>query len=464
MKRYIAFFLILCFAVSLPFAGNAETEIVNSYDFVLQFKLEPNDYPYRMRKYMEGYEQLLDMLEVKGNLSWCDATQSFDLRVELVPVTNPSAAISFRIYGLQDYMNVSSPLLGSQAYYVEVYDIIKLTSYARQVASIPLCSYVIYNPYATKFFLKSEVDTWNSIIPDIHEKKKITGKQLKEVSDAWKEQLIHDYWLRDWLKCISAMMPDNTPVTDTFYAIPDQLLNVTYGKDLTIQKQNEYLRIQNSKKDVLFEEKNTEQDYTCELQLPDTGAAYKPYFFYHQNTESEAGKNIEMKILWEKETTEIEQDDGNPASLLRYEMDLNGIPDHYPAKVEITANVSMGGSLLHEAVLGFLLKTEADGNIRLTVSSANEDKIMKPVVSCSGTVKPAKYGGELRYEYDELHAQPLLLDLSYNMISDLVKKIAPNIMNCAIDFLYEIPIQAYQSIMDDMEAYGLITLLTTNIK
>lgn len=464
MKRYIAFFLILCLAVSLPFAGNAEADKVNSYDFDLRFKLELNEYPFRIREYMKGYEQLLDALKLKGNLSWCDATHSFDLRFEFVPITNPSAAIPFRIYGLQDYMNISSPLFGSQTYYLEIYDVIKLASYARQVASLPFCSYVIYNPYATMFFLKSEVDTWNSIITDISKKKKITNKELVQVSEAWKEQLIHDYWLRDWLKCISAMMPDNTPVTDTFNAIPDQLLNVAYGKDLTIQKKGGNLRILNSKKDILFEEQKAEQDYTCELKLPDTGAAYKPYFYYHRNTESADGKSIEMKISWEKETTYIDQDDGNPSSLLHYEMDLNGIPDSYPSQAEITANVSMGGSLLHEAILEFLLKTEADGNIKLTVSSADEEKIMKPRLSCSGTVKPVDYGSELRYEYDELHAQPVLLDLSYDMISDLASKIAPNIMSYAIDFLYEIPARALQSIMDDLEAYGLVSLFASNMK
>ena len=53
----------------LPVAGAEETKtpVINCYDFDLRFHLEADTFPYRDRKYIQGYEELLDAIEFKGN-------------------------------------------------------------------------------------------------------------------------------------------------------------------------------------------------------------------------------------------------------------------------------------------------------------------------------------------------------------------------------------------------------------
>lgn len=473
MRRYFALLLAMLLLFSISLGENAEEESISCYDFDLRFKLEPNEYPYHTREHMKGYEQLLEMLELKGNLSWCDATHSFDLRFEVIPTTNPSAGIPFRVYGLQDYMCVSSPLFGSETYYLETYDIIKLFNYAHQIAFLPLCSFVIYDPYATMFFLKSEVDTWNSIIPDIRNKKSITANQISEVVEGWKKQFTVDYIFWDWVECISAMQLNPSIISDAFSSIPDLLMSISNGKDLIIQKNDERYSLQNSNGEIIFEERSIGSDYTFELKLPNTGISYKPYIFYHRNTEQADALSYEINISWNREgeistetedTEDIYENEEIPDSLLQFSMDLNGITNTYPTDAVMTADISMGGVLLYETKMKLELITEADGKIKLTINTADEENEMTPRVSCSGTVLPAEYVDEqLAFDYEDLHAKPLLFDLSYDMIADLFYKVAPNIRKCALDFLYEIPARSYQSIMDDIESYGLLAYFTKSI-
>ena len=70
MKRLTALLLACMLLLGTACAGaeeTAETPQVVSYDFDLQFHLEADHFPFRERKKAQGYEELLDSLEIKGN-------------------------------------------------------------------------------------------------------------------------------------------------------------------------------------------------------------------------------------------------------------------------------------------------------------------------------------------------------------------------------------------------------------
>ena len=97
MKR-IAALLLACILFCTGFAAAEEEKEpaeVTSYDFDLRFHLEADTYPFRDRKYVQGYEELLDALEIRGNYSYCPKTDCMDMHMEIIPVKSPESAISF---------------------------------------------------------------------------------------------------------------------------------------------------------------------------------------------------------------------------------------------------------------------------------------------------------------------------------------------------------------------------------
>ena len=104
MKRLLAFLLILILSCSSISAFGEEVPEVYSYDFDLLFHMNADVFPARIRSHMQGYADLLNMLELKGNITCQPASKSVDLNATVIPVTNPDAAISFRLYGIPEHM------------------------------------------------------------------------------------------------------------------------------------------------------------------------------------------------------------------------------------------------------------------------------------------------------------------------------------------------------------------------
>ena len=96
----------------LPAAALCET--VHSYDFDFHFHLESSAFAEEARQRIQGYADLLEILEVKGSWTYCDETRSVDTAFSVIPETNPDAALSFHLYGYPSHIVLSSPLMGNQ--------------------------------------------------------------------------------------------------------------------------------------------------------------------------------------------------------------------------------------------------------------------------------------------------------------------------------------------------------------
>jgi hypothetical protein len=115
MRRLLAAALALALILLFGSFACAEGEPeIFSCDFDLRFHLNTEVFPFRDREEMQGWADLMDLLEFRGNLSWCPETESTDLRMKIIPRTNPKAAVSFRMWGIPIMHRVSSPLLGGK--------------------------------------------------------------------------------------------------------------------------------------------------------------------------------------------------------------------------------------------------------------------------------------------------------------------------------------------------------------
>ena len=105
------------------------------------------------------------------------------------------------------------------------------------------------------------------------------------------------------------------------------------------------------------------------------------------------------------------------------------------------------------------LSTSADGNISLTLSRPLEDRLSVPVFSCSGTITPAAYEGKLKFKASSLSKNFNIFSVNDQTLYEFVHRTARPLFTGLLNFLYEIPASSCQSIMDELENYGILELL-----
>ena len=86
--------VVLLFSAAGAYASEDEDYSVYSYDFDLRFHLDAERFQPRVRPHIRGYAELLDILSMKGNLTWSSETGSMDLELNIFPQTNPSAGLA----------------------------------------------------------------------------------------------------------------------------------------------------------------------------------------------------------------------------------------------------------------------------------------------------------------------------------------------------------------------------------
>ena len=473
MKRFVSILAALMMLAGLVSAGAEGTATV-SYDFDVRFSMEEQEVPYRMRERMRAYRDLVNMLELKGNIIWNPAIWGMDLRMELIPVTNPSAAIALRIFGRGSSICVESPLLGEEPYYLgQTSRIMGFFSQLWVTLGIPFPSFFLLDPFIVPYSLEKELEAWRAAFPNVSAGQVITAGTLEQLRDTWQDQLQNDDRLISWLNGFYAMAMNPELAQQAAAELPETLVKAAGGGDLTIREKDGTLRCENAEGESFFEIRNGERSCSVEFAPPDTGAKYLPYCRFSRSEES-GTKSLTLKATLNRndsgaKDTADEPGDGesgpgseeyeyeNPASMLQFSLETEGIPAVWPAKGTMTADLSMGGYALPEANLRFLLETAQDGSAVLTVSEAREDGSLQKVLTCSGSVTQVPYEGEeLYYEYGDLFEHTLLLVATHDWATEALGQIVPYMAQGMIKFVYELPVRSCQVLLDDLEKLGLL--------
>ena len=456
MKRIIALLLVCMIFFAAAFAGAEEEKIpdVESYDFSLRFQLNADAFPFRERKKMQGYAELLEALEIRGNYSWCEETDCLDLHLQLVPVNDPDAALSIRIFGwLSNWLNISSPLLGEDSVCFRPKEIMYFVARAWDFFEIPLFPLAVLFPGLVESAYREVEYEWikRIAVPE-NGSAVISRERQEEITEGVREQLENDVRTTALTAAMLKPLRESELVQKEISALPDLLIHSTEGEDLTVEADRESVRYVNHRGETLYEEHRTETTYEAALTLPASGTDYTPaYSFRREDGENEY--SFRLNVSWDRTSGNEEV----PETFLRLNAAMDHVPSAYPADAEFSGEISMEGILLpvfHLLVNG---STGADGNASVSLTLPDRQDL-GPVFTCTGTAVPVDYEGRLEYMIGDIVTDYNLFALSDQSLTLLLGGVVPAMTATLPDFLYAMPTHGIQSILDTLEQYGLLQI------
>lgn len=460
MKRLISLLLacVLAFGTACAAAeGQEEDPPIYSYDFDFRFHLEADTYRYHERKLMQGYEELLDALEFRGNYSYCPKTDCMDMHMEIIPVKSPESAISLRVYGwVANWLNVSSPLMGKDSVCFRPKEILNFSVRAWDFFQVPLFPVAILFPniLSNAYIELSEV--WEQKLKGL-EDRTIPVDLMKQIEEEMLTKIdTHDY--------VTALITAATKpalygdlAKEEIRRMPELLLYAADGEPLTWETEETdgtvHTRYKNHKGETIFESRRGGKTFLEEaLTLPGSPSDYLPAYTLRRE-ETEKGTSLNLDLSWDRTAA----DESLPETFLRIKADLKDIPSGLFTDTEFGGEASVEGTLL--PVFHYLVNcvTGADGSVKLTLTKP--DKPETPTITCEGTVTQTEYEGKLEYMIGDIITDYNLFALGDQSLAGLLDTVLPAVMDQFPDFAYAIPVHGVQSILDTLEQYRLLQVL-----
>ena len=457
MKKIIAVLLagIMLFSASgaAAEAGQKDPDVL-SYDFDLRFHLEADTFPFRERKKVQGYEELLDALEIRGNYSYCAETDCLDLHFQLIPVSNPDAALSFRIFGwVANWLNVSTPLLGEKAVCFRPKDVLNFSVRAWDFFYIPLFHFAILFPGILSSAWTELSEKW------VEETENMTGNTLtvgaiQRITEYLKGQFEYDPYVTKLVTAAIQSIPEKDLVSEEISRLPDLLPAAADGQGLKVETGEtdgkEFIRYVNHRGETIYEALNGDQSSEEKLTLPVSVSDYMPSYAYRRE-ETAGGTSVFLDASWDRVS-----DNGTlPDTILRLKAEGSRLPSAFPADAEFSGEVLSEGLLLpvfHYLVNGV---TGADGNVNLSLTNPDRPEA-GPAFTCTGSFIRVPYEGKLEYMIGDIITDYDLFALTDQTLGELRAEMVPAMMEILPDFVYEIPAHGVQSLLDTLEQYGLL--------
>ena len=459
MKRILAMMLALFLLAGTAAAGAEEANPyrADSYDFTLRFRLNAEAFPLHDREYMQGYADLLEALEFRGNYSQSMQGKYVDMSFEVVPVTNPDAAVSFRIFGRpKNWLNVSSSLLGDAAVCFQPPQIMPFVVRAWETFQIPLFPIALAIPTLTEAPYTLLYENWSTEVRERKDRSVIDRDTLQRIAKRWRDQIATDRTITDWIAAASRPLGDGEYVARELRSLPDLLLNSADGQDLAVENPEGGRRYIRHDGKVLFERLETENSFESRLDLPPSSTDYTPGFTYRTET-TEEGSSLSLHFAWDRTS----DDEMLPETILRLNAETEKVPSGLPADAHFTGAVSTEGTLVPN--FSFLMDgvTTAEGSVNLTLTLTDRPE-MGPVFSCEGTITQVPREGELWYEIGDIVTDFDLFALNDHTLNTLRGIMIPALTEELPDFIYELPASGCRSILDALEKYGLLQIVALN--
>lgn len=470
MRKILAFILagilMLGTVCSSIAEGNPE---VYAYDYSFRFHLNTSAYPFRERQHIQGYADLLNLLEVKGTMARCPETKSAEMDVELVPSTNATAKVSAHLYGASEMMKLESPLLGKEVVCFRPTGIMAFAKRVWEAFRIPAPYYVLLIPDTTWLAYRCLPDTWNELVGPVKDGTVLDQKLIKKLAASWKEKLLTGDAIKNWVTAIGYPLEEPEVLQVAVEDLSKLITLAASGESLNFEEKEKdgtrTLRLKSAAGAVLWEENHSDNAYSCTLSVPEVAVDYIPSWTY--KTETVDGKiNLSLVADWSRgsgtgEEAHTYREDW-PESLLSVRMELNGLPASYPSDSTISGTVSLTGYLLPN--FGYIVKgsTTAAGEVSLSLTRADKPD-GDPVFTINGSVVPKEYTRPLAYVTEEMTTEYNIFGLNEDTLRSLVKAVSKPILRGMIDFIYELPASSCGSIMDDLEDYGVLQVLLQKI-
>lgn len=447
MKRCLLILVCLALLCGLTVpSAQAEGETVYSYDFDFHFHLEPAAFDDETRERIQGYADLLEMLEVKGSWTYCHELRSMDSTFSVIPETNPDAALSFHLYGYPSHIVVESSLLGSHTIFFNNDALLEFCLKAYEHLGLPLTTIGLMYPYSFEHAFANVSEAWRNMIGSYGKSRTLSVKSLKSFALAWADLLDNDRNLSDWISAVSMLNDQQEVLSSEMQQIPDYLTH-TLAKDgkIRIESENNEERWFVGRS-LILEESRQQNEYNIETSFPPTASGYQPVFHLVKNEKEE---NNEVSLL-------IAYDPADKAEQPLIHLDAQLLwPSVWPAASVYNSHITLDSSLLGSLDLTLMLDCQASGSFVLTCSKPVQGNPAE-AFRLEGVLIPRHNVPVPQFSIAEIITNVNIFSVNDVTLNEFVHAIARPAITGALAFLIEVPASAVQSVMDDLTDFGVL--------
>ena len=465
MKRILSVFIVflLVFSVTGALTEDNISPEVYSYQFSLRFHLNTDGFQPLVRSHLKGYSDLLDMLSLNGSLTWSPDTESIDLQLDIIPETNPSAALSMHFYGIPEHICMNSSLIGDETIWFNNFVLMEFALKTWNNLNIPLQYLALLFPYVTQNAFQRMFSDWTETVGPVTESRIIQSDTLAEVSARWTETLQEDQRLLYWISALSVLSEDHMILENEISGLPGYLLeNISGNRDLTAVVGNGKTEWVNQTGQILFGSSEDEGGDSWYFSLPPTNNGYIPGLSYSCTSDG-ASSSVHMSGSYHLSAENTVRGDNSysvPVSLLDFNLDICTLPETWPVDSSFSAVLETLGTVLPNMSIRLMAETKENGEISISVF---DDESILPgsdsILTCTGTILPVEPHSVPAFSVEELTSHLNIFSVNDKTVSEFSRQIRRPLISGILNFLDVIPASSCQSIMDDLEEYGLLNLL-----
>ena len=496
-------FLLLLYSVP---ALSASADVNHSNDFDLSFYLNAGSFPELLRPRASGYASLINRLGIRGNISWNDKWQSFDLDAMLYYTDDPSLSYPLHIYGVNSRVFITSPMINNEVILLNMSALMEFSIKAKNTLGIPISYFALLIPYTTEYALSGLISSWQKTIGAAKKTGKKSIKKFRKLYSLWSDELMNDNYLRIWISGVAGGSDAPEAVELEINSLPDYLEKVTGGKSLNVTVDPGSEIWQNTAGDTLFSRQESDDAASVMLSLPESSNGYKPYYSSVYRYEDQSfsmdinaslcretdasgtdpardsensgdsipdeyaydtyGSSSEYDEYYSEDEFEGYEDSDTPASifpekLLDFHLNGSGLPRELPADSAFKLSVSVMGALYPDYTFCLTGETKKDGAVTLSLSKPfNADTEPVEILRCTGNFLPAAEAKEVTdYLQENMDGCYNVFSFNEQKLNAFTEKVLPPLIRSIFSFVAAAPTSACQSFLDDLTDIGVLDML-----
>ena len=459
MKQLLSLLLCVIMLIAACSASSEElqpgTEASWGYTFDLRFHLNADVFPEDTLARARGYADLLELIRLKGKIIFSPDSESLEIDASIIPVTEPSSAISFHLAGIPSHMVMTSPLLGDISIFFNNLALLEFACKTYNQLKLPLPYLTLLIPYCSQVAFSGVVKEWEAMILPSAESGEISSERFTQFADSIIQLREDDPFLRFWFYAFM-IHPDNSMQLETeLSSIPYYLVNrLSGGQPIFVEHLNND-EVWKNKDGVFFRSVSDRFSSQAEAMLPETDTGYTPVLNFSLNADPACPLgNITLNLSYS----------GENDSLLALDCAAS-FPLSWPLEGTFSAYASQHGLLLPEFDLTADIVSSASGDFALSVheerrkTEKKEGKETVPeIFHVSGTVLPVISAPLPVYTAQWAMQYLNVFSVNDENINQLFSQILHSALRGLLAFGAEVPATSFQSVLDDLTDYGIIDL------
>ena len=374
-----------------------------------------------------------------------------------------SYSLSFRFFGLPEFVGVSSDLFGDETIWLNNLLLMEFSYKTWNNLQIPMQYIALLYPYVYRSAFAQTVNAWNNRIgfPDCNTV--ISSQAIQEVSSLWSDIMQNDSRLIYWIAAVSALSDDHGAMESEFAALPDYLLHrIADDGDLIVSFDDDSEEWKNRNQEVLFYRSHIGNETVWRLSLPETENGYLPRFSFYSTT---SGQAVTLKLdgsyRRQSDPDHSLRKDSLPESLLDFSLSVDSFPSVWPCDSSFSAGLYLDSMILPQFYFLCEGSGSPDGSFSVHLLKPTESEASdRTILTCTGTVVPVVPGAVPDYSLSELRSHESVFTINDKTMDEFVRRIRRPLFLGILDFLNEVPPKACRNIMDDLEDYGVLDMIS----